>query len=333
MTAALARLERVQLRDVWLSESADFTPWLASPPNIKLLADTIGLDLEVEAQEKNVGPFRADILCKETTSNAWVLIENQLERTDHTHLGQLMTYAAGLEVAVLVWIAERFTEEHRAALDWLNELGSERLRCFGLEIELWKIGNSPVAPKFNVVCKPNDWSRTIAASASHLELTETLQLQHDYWKAFVAYLESKGSPLKPQTPKPQNWMNIALGRTGVYLSAIASTWSEQHGYGMGENRVQVTIDHPQYAKSYFAQLESDRDLIEKELGEPLAWNNPTAKKTCTLALRRTSSLEDREDWPSQFEWLRQKLERLATVFTPRVKALAMVDGVQETMPG
>ncbi|MCC7111052.1 MAG: DUF4268 domain-containing protein, partial [Deltaproteobacteria bacterium] len=150
----LGRLERVSLRDIWKTEAMDFTPWLAQRENMALLGEAIGLDLEVEAQEKEVGPFRADILCKETGSDSWVLIENQLERTDHAHLGQLLTYAAGLEAVSVVWIAERFTDEHRAALDWLNEIANEKLRCFGLEIELFRIGDSPVAPKFNVVSQP-----------------------------------------------------------------------------------------------------------------------------------------------------------------------------------
>ena len=146
----------LSLRDLWKHEERDFTPWLAQEDNIALLGETIGIDLEVEAQEKNVGPFRADILCKDTVTNHWVLIENQLTRTDHTHLGQLLTYAAGLNAVSIVWLAERFSEEHRATLDWLNEITDERFNFFGLEVELWRIGKSPIAPKFNIVCKPND---------------------------------------------------------------------------------------------------------------------------------------------------------------------------------
>src|SRR6185312_8829511 len=108
------------------------------------------------------GPLRADILCKDVGTDAWVLIENQLERTNHGHLGQLLTYAAGLDAVTIVWIAERFTEEHRAALDWLNERTDEKITFFGLEVELWQIGNSPVAPKFNIVSKPNDWAKSIS---------------------------------------------------------------------------------------------------------------------------------------------------------------------------
>src|SRR5688572_23063362 len=109
----LGRLTRVDLRDIWLSEATDFTPWLAREENLTVLAESLGIDLELEAQERAVGPFRADILCKDIGSNSWVLIENQLERTDHCHLGQLLTYASGLEAVTIVWIASRFTEEHR----------------------------------------------------------------------------------------------------------------------------------------------------------------------------------------------------------------------------
>ena len=150
-TKTLGRLQKVELREAWTTESGDFTPWLAKEENLSLLGETIGIELELESQEKDVGPFRADILCKDTATDNWVLIENQLERTDHTHLGQLLTYAAGLNAVTIVWIAERFTAEHRAALDWLNEKTDEKINFFGLEIELWQIGDSPIAPKFNII--------------------------------------------------------------------------------------------------------------------------------------------------------------------------------------
>jgi len=126
----LGRLERVDLREIWLSEAQDFTPWLARPENLSVLAETLGMELELEAQEQAVGPFRADLLCKDLDSDKWVLVENQLERTDHRHLGQLMTYAAGLKAVSIVWIAASFTEEHRAALDWLNENYRREFRVF-----------------------------------------------------------------------------------------------------------------------------------------------------------------------------------------------------------
>jgi len=170
----LGRLAKVELRDVWKNEAQDFTPWLAEEDNLALLGDTIGLDLELEAVEKGVGPFSADIVCKETANNTNVLIENQIERTDHTHLGQIMTYAAGLNAVTIVWVAKRFTDEHRAALDWLNEITNEDITFFGLEVEVWRIGDSAKAPKFNVVSKPNEWTKAgggIKAISSN-ELTD-----------------------------------------------------------------------------------------------------------------------------------------------------------------
>ena len=135
-------------------------PWLARKENLDILGQTLVIDLELEAQERPVGPFRADILCKDIGSDRWVLIENQLERTDHNHLGQLLTYASGLEAVTIVWIAAHFTEEHRSTLDWLNRITDGSFRFFGLEVELWRIGDSPPAPKFNIVSKPNDWSQS-----------------------------------------------------------------------------------------------------------------------------------------------------------------------------
>ncbi len=133
---SLAQLQKVDLREVWKSEPGDFRPWLADPGGLKLLGDTIGVDLELEAQEKDVGSFRADILCKNIADNTWVLIENQLETTDHTHLGQFLTYAAGLDAVIIIWIAKRFTDEHRATLDWLNEVTGKNINIFGLGVEL-----------------------------------------------------------------------------------------------------------------------------------------------------------------------------------------------------
>lgn len=180
----LGRLESVDPRQAWSSEAGHFTPWLALPENMALLGEAIGLELEVEAQEKNVGPFRADILCRNTVDGSWVLVENQLERTDHTHLGQLITYAAGLDAVTIVWVARAITEEHRAALDWLNRATNDKINFFGLEIELWRIGSSPLAPKFNVVSKPNDWTQTVLDAARGIEageVTPTKQLQLQFW--------------------------------------------------------------------------------------------------------------------------------------------------------
>lgn len=168
-TSELGRLERVDLREAWKSEPEDFTPWLAEERNLRLLGEALGMTLQLEAVEKSVGPFSADILCKEPQTEQWVLIENQLEQTDHTHLGQIITYSAGLNAVTVIWIARKFVEQHRAALDWLNEITTEATNFFGVEVELWRIGDSPLAPKFNLVSKPNAWSKQIPKAAAEGE--------------------------------------------------------------------------------------------------------------------------------------------------------------------
>jgi len=215
-TPILSRLERVDLRDIWLSEAADFTPWLARPENLTILGETLAIDLELEAQEKSVGPYRADILCKDIGTSSWVLVENQLERTDHAHLGQHLTYASGLEAVTIAWIAARFTEEHRSTLDWLNKITDESFRFFRLEVELWRIGDSSAAPKFNIVSKPNDWSRSVAKAARAIdetELSDTRIMQREYWATLNAVLEATDGPVAGnRKPQPQSWMAYSVGR-------------------------------------------------------------------------------------------------------------------------
>jgi hypothetical protein len=307
----LGRLERVDLRVAWQSESAEFTPWLAQDENIALLGETIGLDLEVQAQETNVGPFRADILCKDTASGDFVLIENQLERTDHTHLGQLLTYAAGLQAATIVWIAERFTDEHRAALDWLNESTDERFSFFGLEIELWRIGTSPVAPKFNIISKPNDWTKTPAAAS--VTDTPTKQLQLEYWTASREYALQRGTFLKIQKPLPQHWTNVAIGRTNIFMTAAANTRDKEI--------VVTLVLATRSAKLHFKQLESQRVEIEAEAGCALDWRELPHRKQSHVVLTKAADPTDRTGWSEQHEWLLSKLELFHKVFAKRVKNL------------
>jgi hypothetical protein len=321
-TPTLGRLEKIDLRTAWTSESSDFTPWLALPENLKLLGETVGIDLEFEAQEKDVGPFRADILCKDTLDGSWVLIENQLERTDHTHLGQLLTYASGLETVTIIWISQRFTEEHRATLDWLNEITNERFAFFGLEIELWRIGNSPPAPKFNIVSKPNDWSRSVRESAvAASELTETKQKQLEFWTGFKEYMDEH-SHIRSPKGLPQTWMNHSIGRSGFGLSSIASTWNSEKSVYEPELRAEFYVAIPN-ARHYFDEWHKQRSQIEAEFGGPLIWFTQPDRQTCKVYVRQSADFFDRSHWPQQHEWLRQNLEKLHRVFAPRVKQLVL----------
>jgi hypothetical protein len=309
---SLGRLEKVDLREVWQSEANGFTPWLAREENLKLLGDTIGIELECEAQETSVGPFRADILCKDTASDDWVLIENQLEPTDHTHLGQLLTYAAGLEAATIVWVAEIFTAEHRATLDWLNGITDDQFSFFGLEIELWRIKGCPqVAPKFNIVSQPNDWTRTIKRIEPG-ELTEIKRLQLEYWSAFRDFLATRKSFLKPQKPSPQHWLSFSIGRFNFHLAALVNTRDDRISCGL-------YMDGP-HAKEHFKLLRLQESDIQSEIGETLEWRElPDKKQSNILLSRPDTDPENRNEWQQQHTWLAEKLEAFHKTFSQRVK--------------
>ena len=157
MKTPLGKLERINLREAWKHEALEFTPWLAQEDNLELLAETLGLvELELVGTEHWVGDFKLDVLCSD--DDGQIIIENQLEKTNHSHLGQIITYAAGVGARKVIWLAESFRAEHVAALDFLNQNTTEGLNFFAVEVELWRIGNSPMAPSFNVVVKPNDWT-------------------------------------------------------------------------------------------------------------------------------------------------------------------------------
>lgn len=317
----LGRLEKVDLREAWSSEASHFTPWLAQEENLALLGETIGIDLELEAVEREVGPFRADILCRDVATDQRVLIENQLERTDHTHLGQLFTYAAGLNAVTIVWIAQRFTEDHRAALDWLNERTDDKINLFGLEIELWRIGDSPFAPKFNIVSQPNGWSRTVQQAAiSSGEVSEHKQLQLRFWTAFRDYMESKKSFIRCQKPLAQHWTNHAIGRSGFHLSSSLSSRNVASEFLGPEMRAEMWINGPN-AKQHFANLEVQREAIESALGFTLTWYNSDRKASCRIYAQQNADWQNEQLWPQQFEWLKQRLETMHRVLSPIVKNL------------
>lgn len=307
----LGKLVRVDPKGVWETEARDFTPWLATEENLAVLADTLFMELELEAQETNVGRFRADILCKNTDDGSWVLIENQLERTDHRHLGQILTYAAGLHAVTICWIAESFAEEHRATIDWLNEISDDKFQFFGLEIEVWKIGDSSPAPKFNVVSRPNDWTRGGRGPVGE-NLTQTKLQQRDFWSALMKQLKDTKSSIRAKKPRPQAWMGFSIGRAGFNLTG----WLNSKEKWIG---VYLYLDPP-HAKAHFAMLAQEREQIEQQLGE-LEWRELPDRKASTIRLRRNSDPMKKEDWPNQIKWMVGTLEAFNRTFRPLVKSL------------
>jgi hypothetical protein len=320
-TKPLGRLTKIDLREYWKREDTHFTPWLAQEENISLLGDTIGMELEVQGQEANVGPFRADVLCRNTADDTLVLIENQLERTDHTHFGQLITYAAGLDAVTLVWVVQRFTEEHRAALDWLNRITDDDFHFFGLEIELWQIGESVAAPKFNLVAKPNDWSKMVKDAAwNRGPLTDGQQAQVEYWTSFGRFLEEQGARFKPPKPRPQNGTYWGLGRTGIVLVARAN-----------QNDILIGIDVDGGTRpTWFGQLNEKNKEIEEALGFAVVWLEKPGKKHSMLEVRNAIGIKDRNKWPSAHKWMIEQMDAFDRVFRPLVMELddGPVDGLE-----
>ena len=314
----LGRLERVELREIWAHEAQEFTPWLAREENLSILADTLSIELELEAQEQSVGPFRADLLCRDTQSGDWVLIENQLAPSNHRHLGQLLTYASGLEAVTIVWVAARFVEEHRATLDWLNKITDERFRFFALEVELWKIGDSAPAPKFNVVSKPNDWSRAVTHAVRSIDDiggSQIPDMQWRYWEALNAVLlEKKGAVKATRSPRRLASMPYSIRRSKCRLRACMER---------KKRRIRAELHLTgATANAFFHLLCQEKEAVHAELGYALEWDEKTDANYSRIATYLADlDPEDEGDWPRQHGWLAERLNALHAVFHRRVREL------------
>ena len=313
----LSKITKVDLRSCWQNEASDFTPWLASEENLTLLADALGMnELEVVAQEEHVGPFRADILCIDPGTDKYVLIENQLEKTDHNHLGQRLTYAAGLDAVTIIWIAEHFTEEHRAAIDWLNHITDKEFNFFGVEIELIKIGDSPAAPMFNVIAKPNGWSKDVKSSSqkSNEGRSEGEVFKYDFWSAFVDYMNNHPSKLfRTQSASYDHWMNIAIGKGSMHIALLVNTREQK-----------VTIQlyiWDDAEKKYFDALVKYKEEAAEKIGTDLTWRRLDGKKASTIDLYKSCNLKDPAEQESIFSWYREYTEKFILFFKPILKKI------------
>jgi hypothetical protein len=307
----LGRLVEVDLRQYWEDEARDFTPWLAQEENLRLLGESIGIPLEPAGTEQPVGAFKADIVAREVGGDGYVLIENQLDRTDHDHLGKLITYAAGRGAKAAVWIAREVTEEHRKALDWLNEVSVEGVGFFGVEIGLWSIGGSPPAPRFNVVVQPNEWARITKAPPG--ETTETQQLQYEFWRGLIEFGRGQGATVSlRQQPRPQNWYTVAVGRTGFSIALTVNTKGQRVG-------CELYIDRPD-GKRAFSLLMAQRERFEAALGA-LDWQELLHRRASRVVQYRPADPYDRHTWPDLFGWLLDRAEAFHRVFAPAIKAL------------
>lgn len=310
MCNELSRLEPVELREVWPNEATDFTPWLAEEENLSLLADTLNMELELERSEVRLGfGGIVDLLCRNLENDSRVMIESQLEETDSDHLGRIMEYMTGLDAVTVVWIAKSFEAEHRAVFDRLNEITEGTFRFFGVEIELWRIGNSSPAPKFNIVSSPNDWSRSVFRG-----LTETQLQQMQYWTGLAEYMSDANCQISSPNPVPKPFVFLRLGKAGIRLKVSISK---------GKRRLSVGLDmFDEKATAYFNLLVQNREEIEQEFGISLEWDELPAQKSSRVSLhKKDTDPTDEEDWPDQHAWLAEKLELFDRVFRQRIQAL------------
>jgi len=307
------KLETKSVRDYWENEARDFTPWLAE--NINLLGEALGLDdLEVEECEASVGSFNADILCKYGSGQV-AIVENQLEKTDHSHLGQLLTYAAGKDAAAVIWICSGFTEEHRAALDWLNSKTGSDVHFFGVQINVWQIGDSAAAPKFDVFCKPNEWTETVKNMG---KLGDKEKLQFAFWSELQQHMEKKGGRVKPKPASGKNWMVFPVGGHGFHLEAYILFPTDQVALHLISN-------HERYATEYYHRLHEQKDEIEKELktAQALTWHEFPGNHLSRITLRwKNCGSVDKTNWDALHVWMHEHLEKFYAVFHERIQNLA-----------
>jgi hypothetical protein len=313
MTLTFGELKKANVRDYWKNEEYDFTPWLAEPENMERLGAAVGLELELEAVETSCGPYWADILAKESGSDRYVIIENQFGKTNHDHLGKLITYGAVLDAGTVIWISEVFTDEHQKALDWLNDHSTDDGAFYGVSIELWQIDGSPPAVRFNVVSRPSEAVRRATKQKETSELSESRKLQLDFWCQVRDKLLNDKVVSSTQSPRPQNCFHVSLGRSGIFLSNTAS---------VEEKKITVRLYLiNRVAETAIAQLSPQREEIERELGESLQWNPFPEKRDKIVALTRDVDLLNQDLWPDYVKWMVDHIRRFREVFGPRVKKL------------
>lgn len=257
----LSKLKKVDLRDVWGHEALDFTIWLTKQENLDLLGQEIGIDISFIKTEADVGRFSVDILAEEGGTNRKIIIENQLEKTDHDHLGKIITYASGYDAEIIIWIVRDVGEEHQKAIEWLNERTDENISFFLIKIELWQIEESSSAPKFEIIVSPNEWAKTIKSSAANNELTDTKLQQLEFWKKYKAYVHQINPNFRLQTPRPQHWYDVRMGTSECHISLTMNTRENLLG-------CEIYIKHN---KELFNYLKSRRDEIESEICEKAEW--------------------------------------------------------------
>ncbi|MBU0471325.1 MAG: DUF4268 domain-containing protein [Nanoarchaeota archaeon] len=306
----LEKLKQIDLRKQWQSEPVNFTNWLAEPENLELLSDEIGVEMELIETEANVGSFNVDILAKEKTSNRKIIIENQLEKTNHTHLGQIITYASGCDAEIIIWIVKEVREEHEKAINWLNDHTDEEISFFAIKMELWQIGDSPYAPKFNIVAKPNDWAKAIKAQKSG-ELSVNALKQIAFFEGFVNYCKTQGTTIRLSNPQQStpSYYSISIGTSSGWITIK-----------LNSSQKSMKIDLYLQKKDYFYALKEKESSITKELGT-LIWDEMPNYKGSNIGLLFDFDIEKESNFEKKYEQMKETVEKFYKVFKKELNRL------------
>lgn len=300
----LSKLNKVDLREIWAHEAIDFTNWLAQKENLDTLSKELGIDLKLIRTEASVGKFNVDILAEEDSSGRKIVIENQLEDTNHDHLGKIITYASGYNAEIIVWIVRDVRDEHQKAIDWLNEHTDENINFFLIKIELWQIEGSNPAPKFEIIVSPNEWLKTIKNSSNNGELTDTKLQQLEFWNKFKEYVQENDTIIRLRTPRPQHWYDVSMGSSEAHIALTVNSRENLIGCEVYINK----------NKELYNFLKNLKDDIEKEIGEPIEWIDAAVASRIKIR-KETSNLFDQAEAEKSFAWLYEKTILFQKVFS------------------
>lgn len=306
----LGKLTKVDLREVWKHEAYDFTKWLAQKENIDLLCNEIDINMQIIQTEANVGSFAVDILAEEENTGKKIIIENQLETTNHDHLGKLITYASGLEANYIIWLFKDIREEHKNAIDWLNEISNGQIGFFAIQMELWRINDSLIAPKFNTIVSPNNWAKAVKDSQNSNSMTDSNVFQIDYWNGFTDYIKQSKSFLKPRKARAQHWYDSSIGSSQAHLAFIIS---------IRESFIRTEL-YINDNKELYNQLFINKNEIENKLGFELVWQElPEAKASRVYIKKDVKDIKDKKEMENAYAWYKEIGEKMAKVFQDYIK--------------
>lgn len=318
MSSDLSRIDVVPVRSIWPHEAHHFTAWLLS--NADVLGEVLGMELELTAAEHRVGGFALDLIGHDPTTGATVIVENQLEQTDHSHLGQLLTYAGGTDPSTIIWCAPSFREEHRAALDWLNEHTDEDTRFFGVEISAIRIDDSRPAPLFRLVAQPNDWTKQVHAGKAAVAVSGKAAAYTQFWSELLERIRTKHPSWTTATAGSKlSWTTIRYGTTGIWYGLLFTANGPAVELYFGSSSAQVNAHE-------YEKFIAHRKVLDDAMMMPVHYEPLPDKKASRARVYRPEGGDvlDVDDHEAFYDWFISTLEPFRNA-TQHIRALVNDD--------